>query len=214
MNYNFCLKMNMGDNDTQSFTMTWFYRALAVSDELDSSSPNYGLRRIDIGDRFISLWICFNSIMRELYGEGLSDNKQINKCASDPIWIKLFDSNRMVLDKYLDELMRYSVTNMRNGNKMRLTKKDFGQLIRIIYQIRCNLFHGRKDPYEDYRYSNDYVLIRLAFLILTKLTIDYLRSQKLVKIHLSENYTEVFESDMPKPVLEIEDFLDGLIFSF
>ena len=59
MNYNFCVDASMGRTDAEQFTMTWFYRALACSDKIDASSPNAGQRRIDLGDRFMSLWICF-----------------------------------------------------------------------------------------------------------------------------------------------------------
>lgn len=213
MNYNFCVGMNMGENDFQAFTMTWFYRALAISQKLDSSSVNFGQRQIDLGDRFMALWVCFNSIMRELYGENLSDNRLISACSIDTLWIRIFERDKVKLDRFLDQLMTYEITNMKTGAERKLQKKEFNELIWVIYDIRCNLFHGRKDPF-DFENSKDYALIRLAFLILVKVVISYLKEKDLIRIHLIENYTEISESDIPKPELKIEDYLDGLIFEF
>ena len=41
---------------------------------------------------------------------------------------------------------------------------DFEQVIRFIYQIRCNLFHGSKSPVD----SNDRALVRCSAKILEK----------------------------------------------
>jgi hypothetical protein len=42
--------------------------------------------------------------------------------------------------------------------------KEFGQILAAIYQVRCNLFHGQKDPGN----SHDRELVELSFGILSK----------------------------------------------
>ena len=60
----------------------------------------------------------------------------------------------------LNELAEYSIADMRfinNANRTRRYDGTFKSLIEAIYQIRCNLFHGRKNPGEDKKTLNLYV---------------------------------------------------------
>lgn len=213
MNYNFCVDASMGRTDAEQFTMTWFYRALACSDKIDASSPNAGQRRIDLGDRFMSLWICFNSIVRDLYGESLSDNALITEASKPSLWTELFEKNKKSLNPYLDELMKYDVKNMKTGKVRKLKTKTFEELIWVIYDIRCNLFHGRKNPY-DFEGSKDFKLISLAFLILSEIILQYLTDKELVSLAYTENYLSMAGEDIPEPTLSIDDYEEGLIFQF
>ena len=67
----------------------------------------------------------------------------------------------------LGRLAIYQVLDMRPGheNESRSIKdtKDFGQLLDVIYLIRCNLFHGRKSEID----PHDRELVELAFRILS-----------------------------------------------
>jgi hypothetical protein len=67
------------------------------------------------------------------------------------------------------KLKDYTVVDMREpGNESKKKKYDdsFESLIRTIYQIRCNLFHGRKDIEEN---KKDFGLVCLAYDILLPL---------------------------------------------
>jgi len=58
-----------------------------------------------------------------------------------------------------------------DGNRIRRYDGIFESLIEVIYQIRCNLFHGRKDTRED---EKDFKLICLSYNILLPLFKEYL----------------------------------------
>ncbi len=213
MNNDICFNIKMGDKESEQFTMTWFYRAMACTSNIDTNSPQYGERHIDLADRFISLWICYNSILRESHGERLNDKQLIDAAGKDKDWEEILQRKMGELCYYLNELMKYTVKDMKSGNSITLNSKEFEKLIQVIYQIRCNLFHGRKLPYED-KNSIDFKLIKLAHLILAPLVTEYLKSKDLVKIEYCQDYGNVADSDFPKPVLEIEDFEGGFIFEF
>lgn len=132
----------MGSTDSDQFTMTWFYRALASTFDGENDCKNQGQRSIDLGDRFISLW-----------------------------------------------------------------------MIKRIYDIRCNLFHSRNDPY-DYFGPRDFTLIRLALSILAVMVMEYLLDKDLVKVTYSEDYYSLFDTDVPPPVLNMADLENALQFSF
>ena len=58
-----------------------------------------------------------------------------------------------------------------NDEKNKKYDGTFESLIRTIYQIRCNLFHGRKDINDD---EKDIKLVYLAYDILLPLFKKYL----------------------------------------
>ena len=68
----------------------------------------------------------------------------------------------------VERMMNYEVLDMRfpnNPGKTLDSVNDFAQLMRMIYQIRCNLFHGKKsldDPH-------DVELVEIAYDILTRI---------------------------------------------
>lgn len=178
------------ENPLHRFTITWFYRALAK-------------REIDIGDRFICLWICFNSIIRKTYGENLKDSDLIDKVAESYEWRKaleeVMDEHLEIEIKSLSELL--PIKNMKTGKPLinKRTKRpfdkndnltEFSNLIRIIYAVRCNLFHGRKYSF-DYEGSKDFKLIKLCYLIFTPIMEFYLSDNKLLmgnkSIHQKRN---------------------------
>jgi len=137
---------------------------------------------VDMGDKFIALWIAFNGWMKRTFGEGLKDRMLIERVKDFPNIRNTFDTlktNNEQFAKCLEELSRHSIADMRFiTDSDRITKYDgsFRSLIEAIYQIRCNLFHGRKDPAED---KKDYDLVCLSYDILLLLFEKY-----IVEYHL------------------------------
>lgn len=64
------------------------------------------------------------------------------------------------------------------NNNNNVTKYDgsFKSLIEAFYKIRCNLFHGRKNPDED---KKDYELVCLSYDILLLLFEKYIEVHHL-----------------------------------
>ena len=146
------------------FTERWLERA-----EREENSP------IDIGDKFISLWIAFNGWMKSKFGEPVKDATLIAH-------LKRFQEVRNVFNQLqrrdetfisnLQELRRYAVLDMRYANNVSRSRKfdgTFESLIDVIYQVRCNLFHGRKGDE-----GKDKKLMSLSYSILLKLFKEYL----------------------------------------
>lgn len=156
--------------DWRIFTREWLIRA--EREEHDS---------IDDGDRFISLWIAFNGWMRGEFGEDLSDRQYIDNVKKLEEFKSVFETlktNNPNLISDLTELKKISVVDMRFRKREETIYKfdgTFESLIEVIYQIRCNLFHGRKDVNED---KKDIELVRLAYRILLPLFKKYLSSNK------------------------------------
>lgn len=142
------------------FTEKWLERA------------ERGRRIIDDGDRFICLWIAFNGWMRGKFGEDIGDRNQIESVKRIQGFSRLFDNLKMQdadFRRNLDELERFTVVDMRFRDGCEKTVRydgTFESLIEVIYQIRCNLFHGRKDIAED---KKDIELVGLAYRILLPL---------------------------------------------
>lgn len=153
----------------QIFTEKWLQRAERTRKCLDD------------GDRFISLWIAFNGWMKGEFGENRSDRDLINKVKETltfkNTFIKLKDDS-MEFCQNLDELSNYCVLDMRHvDEKSRYKNYDgsFESLLEVIYQVRCNLFHGRKDVDDD---RKDYELVSLSYNILLPLFKEYLKTQR------------------------------------
>lgn len=128
-------------------------------------------RRFTIFDQFMSLWLAFNA-----WGTYKSKKDKDLEMLS---WIKINTNlpeihNRLVKDDedYLQRVTRlsqYKVLNMRPGHRGQSKSisniNSFDELLDVIYQIRCNLFHGQKSEID----PNDRELVDLAFHILSKI---------------------------------------------
>jgi len=115
--------------------------------------------------------------MKKKFGEKKTDRDLIKDTKALNEMIDVFNDskeNDMPFKNNLNKLRKYSIADMREISNANRTKKydgTFESLIDTIYQIRCNLFHGRKNPEED---KNDYELICLAYGILLSLFEKYL----------------------------------------
>jgi hypothetical protein len=179
------------------FTFTWFYRALAIGDTPPlSTSPNFGQRRLDTVDRFLNLWICFNSILRENYGEDVSDSDLINYAISDDRWWDRFSRvDSAELRRHLKALKEFSpIRDMKNPRHLVfLNDECFEELIPFIYQVRNNLFHGRKNP-EDVE-LRDKERIELSFYLLSPLIVSYLAEGGLIRTKFQRDFEYEWTKD-------------------
>ena len=128
-----------------------------------------GNEPVDDADRFISLWIAFNGWLKREYGENTNDREMIEKAKGNKtlkeIFEKLSDGNKDFKIN-LRQLMGYIVIDMRDPSNEQRERKctgDFESFLDTIYQIRCNLFHGRKSFEED---KKDRELVTLALKLL------------------------------------------------
>lgn len=153
----------------QIFTEKWLQRAERTQ------------RCLDDGDRFISLWIAFNGWMKGEFGEKQNDKDLIKEVKKNQpfkdTFIKLRNDS-MEFRQNLDKLSNYSVLDMRymdDPSKYKRYDGSFQSLLEVIYQVRCNLFHGRKDVDDD---RKDFELVSLSYNILLPLFKEYLQARK------------------------------------
>jgi len=127
---------------------------------------------VDDADRFISLWIAFNGWLKKKYGEKTNDRKMVESAKGNKTLKEIFrelsdgDTN---FKTNLNQLMRYIVIDMRDPSDEQREKRctgGFESFLDTIYQIRCNLFHGRKNFEED---KKDRELVTLALKLLRPL---------------------------------------------
>ncbi len=132
---------------------------------------------VDDGDRFISLWIAFNGWMKSKFGETLFDRYLINEVKGMKEFNGVFRDLKNSDRNFLQTLKKFeicTVADMRyvnNNRKIRKYDGSFDSLMEAIYQIRCNLFHGRKDTEKD---KKDKELVSIAYSILLPLFKKYL----------------------------------------
>lgn len=137
---------------------------------------------VDDGDRFISLWIAFNGWMRKEYGEDKADSYLINCVIKNVNFEQIFNDLKIKnkgFQENLNHLANFRVINMKYKTDESHYEKftgNFESLIRVIYQIRCNLFHGRKNVDEN---KIDLELIKLALELLRVLFKTYLKEKGL-----------------------------------
>lgn len=142
----------------------WFERS-----QMDKQEDNY-----DNFDKFIALWIAFN---------GWANIKTTK--TNDQDWIEEVSKSGSVLDGNYKKLQDHNsnfksnvealkkaapVYDMRYPADRSKAKEinnieNLGEVLDVIYQIRCNLFHGAKGL-KDERDNN---LVKLAYDILTEL---------------------------------------------
>ena len=126
---------------------------------------------MDIGDNFIALWISFNAWMKSKFGEGATDSAMIDSVSRLDDFKTTFSQLKAQADfrNKLAELEGFTVVDMRdqdNRTKFKEYIGTFESLMSILYLIRCNLFHGRKNIDDD---KNDLKLVCLAYYILLPL---------------------------------------------
>ena len=111
------------------------------------------------------------------FGEGTTDRNKIQSVKKMQDFEGVFNHLRednIAFKEYLDKLEGISVAGMQSKTNRELVYRydgTFESLIEVIYQVRCNLFHGRKDINKD---KKDIELVKLAYRILLPLFKAYL----------------------------------------
>lgn len=100
---------------------------------------------IDNFSRFICYWIAFNCWLYTNTNE-VRDRKALEKLYQNHNLYKNFrkivKENRFLLEKLLDVC---PVENSRNYRKKTIKNlEEFREVVDVLYQVRCNLFHGSK----------------------------------------------------------------------
>jgi hypothetical protein len=128
-----------------------------------------GQEYIDDGDRFISLWIAFNSWLKKEFGKAEKDFTLIKRIKDSPKVQAAFENmkNEEEFAQLLHQLkVRSPVVDMRfpdNSAKVKSYEGDLGSLMEVLYLVRCNLFHGQKSAEENNR---DFELVVLSYHVL------------------------------------------------
>ena len=149
--------------DWEAFTETWLQRA------------KRGQVSVDDGDRFISLWIAFNGWMKATFGERKRDEELLDSTKNLTEFSDVFNTLKQDNHDFrtnLNKLDSFTVGDMRypnNNSKNKTYDGTFKSLIDVLYQVRCNLFHGRKGTD-----GKDFELVRLSLKILQPLFESYL----------------------------------------
>jgi len=148
----------------EHFTEKWLERAERENENIDKA------------DKFISLWIAFNGWMKGKFGEGLRDRDLIDEVKKlEEIKIVFNDlESDFLFNQNLIRLGAYDVIDMRDidsKDKIKRYNGTFESLIETVYQVRCNLFHGRKNTEEN---DKDFDLICISYDILLPLFKKYL----------------------------------------
>jgi len=138
--------------------------------------------RVDNGDRFISLWIAFNGWIRGRYGETHNDRALLEEVKHSDDLCNVFLAMRITDTRFRNSLLKlgkYTVMNMRypeEPSKFLVYDGTFTSLMEVLYSVRCNLFHGRKDVSEG---EKDILLVSLAYRILLPLFKQFLTQHKV-----------------------------------
>ncbi len=107
--------------------------------------------------KFIFLWLKINEYCNKQYGSDKLDTKKINKLSCENILKEKYltlkdDFLKKFSDLKKDGISRSFVKDMRHPNNPKFNVKfdslnyDLKNFLNIVYQIRCNLFHGEKEP--------------------------------------------------------------------
>ena len=149
---------------SREIVKSWYTRAITPRSE-----------SYDYFDKFISLWVSFNCYfvsehyveLNEKHKKEPSERQHIDFIAVNPgyntIYSELLTESKF--STHIDEMLsllktvtqyKGKVADMRPDKmenedcaKEFTDKTSFSQFINVVYQVRCNLFHGNKSPYDD-----------------------------------------------------------------
>ena len=127
----------------------------------------------------------FNSVIRK-GKESFDDLTLIKRFYEDKYWNDIFKkvNKKSDFNKYFKELKSLCpVENSQNQRKVSITNDNLEDVIKVIYRVRCNLFHGRKNPNDVS--SRDFKLIDASFRLLLELVLQHLINQDFVELGAS-----------------------------
>ena len=122
---------------------------LALAREWQAEASRDARSAHQINNRFLKLWIALNALYALRFDHLDGDHTQLRQFAD---WDPVLEAHRRGLDRHVyrravENLAAYGVYNYRRDTTIVVpepyTSRD---VLDAIYQIRCNLFHGRKSP--------------------------------------------------------------------
>lgn len=130
-------------------------------------------RERDPFSRFVYLYFCFNAIIANLSGEEYDSQMISWACGNNNLLKRRFSQlHKLEGNNYfpqrLEALKNLTPiqSNLRNKPDRTITDiHNFEEVIRAIYYVRCNLFHGCKSPNS----VRDQKLVKVSADILQKL---------------------------------------------
>jgi len=129
--------------------------------------------RGDIFFQFVALWIAFNAMYASQDSDDVGDWDQIATFAGDG---NLNDLHNMLLrnpvyERAISRLREKGVFDTATGKRRKIRNpKNLVEVMRCLYQVRCNLFHGGKMPEN----PRDERLVEASHTILTRLLAERL----------------------------------------
>jgi hypothetical protein len=96
---------------------------------------------------FITVWIALNALYSLRFDDIEGDRDQIRAFAR---WDRAVKEHKKLLEisdypEAIRILAERGVFNFRRGRMVEIRDRDdLGQILEAVYQVRCNLFHGRK----------------------------------------------------------------------
>jgi hypothetical protein len=120
--------------------------------------------------RFILYWFCFNTWLTNLSNKDndrqaidwFINNDSCLKRATENFWHS--NQTQSILRNLQNQRAVYDMRPGRHKSVEIENINDLGQVVNYIYQIRCNLFHGSKNPND----PRDQSLVELSSMILCK----------------------------------------------
>ena len=107
---------------------------------------------VDYFQLYVNLWIGFNSWFVSESGIERNDRQGIEWVKNQNHLKELYENGHLVIKIDINEIKFFLESNplpedMRNGWDGRLTEdRSWSEIVEFLYQARCNLFHGRKNP--------------------------------------------------------------------
>ena len=131
--------------------------------------------------KFIAMFIAFNAIYDCRYESEYDPARKIQKF-SDDNFMKERHKNLLNTDteykNAVECLAEKGIINMQKSNDepFKINRLEYlNQVMRCIYQVRCNLFHGDKSPGE----PRDVNVVRSSYIILSRLLTPWM-DRKLI----------------------------------
>src|SRR3989442_13197117 len=123
----------------------------------------------DVFDAFVCVWIAFNAWGVHATGIETHDRKMIDALKVNHKLHETFEACRRE-QYYVDEVLKMKDVRVPT-HRERPTHISFREatslpdVLEVMYQIRCNLFHGRKDPEQ----KDEAFLVGWACLVLSRM---------------------------------------------
>jgi hypothetical protein len=156
--------------DLSEIILTWY--SISQGKQADQSSIFF---------KFISLWIAFNAIYDLRYDDEPNPANKIRRFANEKF---ILDRHLILLDS--DREYRQAVINLADKGIIDMQKPEdepfkisrFGhlwQVMRCIYAVRNNLFHGDKQPGE----PRDTKVVESSYIVLSRLIEPWMDKKRI-----------------------------------